>query len=697
MLSIVQSLRSGIALSGLAASLCVAGCSISPTASVSSQPNSIPALRGMVHGGQQPVSGATIKLYVAGSTGYGSAATYATGNDLLGSNVVTTSDGTSTTDSNANAGNANNTLPVGNFTITGDYTCPSASSLVYIVASGGNPGLGGTVNNTAITLVTALGPCGNLASTPFIAIDELTTTAAAFALGQFFTPTFGSGSADTIGAPSTNLVGITNAFATAVNLVNIASGYAAPTTAAGGTNFYLASNDQQKLNSIGDILSACVNTSGSSSSNCSSLFSAVTPTYAPLTTSTPATAPSDIFQAAVYMSLNPTSTNATGASANMATLIGLQSAFTPFANALSGAPTDWTLAIQYSGTGVNYTSSVAVDANGDLWFSNANNTGGVVMLNGGTGTAGGTAGVTGGVIGFYSTLSSVTASQTRQVAIDLNGKAWFEGFAANTGDSKYYLFRANSTGVEGTFPLPSGTVQPYAVAIDPTSGNIFGTAESVNMLTTSATAATGTIMTVKTSLVGNCTNSTIAIDGSSNAYVPCGGSNNVYEFTTNNSTAVTSSPFASSTLSTPYGSAIDGLGRIWIANNGAGSIARLSGSGSSGTFTGFTNSCLQGPRFLAIDGNNNVWVTNGTGIGTGASNFTVCEFNSSGTLISNSIGYGSHGINTGRGIAVDPSGNVWVSNYNTPANNVTEIVGAAVPSVTPIAYAIKNSKVGTRP
>ena len=118
----------------------------------------------------------------------------------------------------------------GGFNITGDYTCPSASSLVYIVASGGNPGLGGTVNNTASVLVAALGACGNLNNNTFININELTTAAAAFALGQFFTPTFGSSSADTIGAPSTNLIGITNAFATARNLVSIATGTAAPTT-----------------------------------------------------------------------------------------------------------------------------------------------------------------------------------------------------------------------------------------------------------------------------------------------------------------------------------------------------------------------------------------------------------------------------------------------------------------------------------
>src|ERR1700693_5105122 len=75
---------------------------------------SLVVLRGGVHGGQQPVSGASIQLYAAGATGYGSAAT------ALLTTTVTSGAG-------------------GSFTITGDYDCPSASSQVYLVASGGNP------------------------------------------------------------------------------------------------------------------------------------------------------------------------------------------------------------------------------------------------------------------------------------------------------------------------------------------------------------------------------------------------------------------------------------------------------------------------------------------------------------------------------------------------------------------------------
>jgi trimeric autotransporter adhesin len=67
------------------------------------------ALRGSIHGGQQPISGATIQLYAAGTSGYGSAAA-----PILTSTVAT----------DANGG----------FSISGDYTCP-AGGLIYLTAA----------------------------------------------------------------------------------------------------------------------------------------------------------------------------------------------------------------------------------------------------------------------------------------------------------------------------------------------------------------------------------------------------------------------------------------------------------------------------------------------------------------------------------------------------------------------------------
>lgn len=73
------------------------GCGVTPSSSSSSSGSSgssgsVPlALNGHVMGGQQPVSGATIQLYAAGSSGYGSAST-----GLLTSAVTTDASGSFT-------------------------------------------------------------------------------------------------------------------------------------------------------------------------------------------------------------------------------------------------------------------------------------------------------------------------------------------------------------------------------------------------------------------------------------------------------------------------------------------------------------------------------------------------------------------------------------------------------------------------
>ena len=94
-------------------------------------------IAGTVRGGQQPVSGATIQLYAVNTVvSKGLAA------PLIVSPGVTDAQG--------------------NFDITGDYVCPTAGALVYLVATGGNPGLPGTVNNAQIAEMALLGTCGSL-------------------------------------------------------------------------------------------------------------------------------------------------------------------------------------------------------------------------------------------------------------------------------------------------------------------------------------------------------------------------------------------------------------------------------------------------------------------------------------------------------------------------------------------------------
>ena len=159
-------------------------------------------LRGTVHGGQQPVTGASIQLYAAGTTGYGTSATA-----LLTSPVVT--DGS------------------GSFSITGDYTCPSSTSQLYLVATGGNPGLAAGTNNAALALMAALGPCSlhgsqyTLDPNAFISINEVTTVASVYALAAFM-----GGDVTHLGTSSTNAVRLANSFQLVNNLVSTTSGAA---------------------------------------------------------------------------------------------------------------------------------------------------------------------------------------------------------------------------------------------------------------------------------------------------------------------------------------------------------------------------------------------------------------------------------------------------------------------------------------
>jgi hypothetical protein len=250
-------LRTVLAVAISAAAVFISGCSNMYSPGMDTTPTTGAAIQGKVHGGQSAISGSTVGLFVAGSTGYGSA-----GASLLTTPVTSAADGT--------------------FSITGDYTCPTPSSLVYITATGGDPGVGSS--NSAIVLAALLGACGNLNSSTFITINEVTTAATATALGQFFTTTFGGSSTDSIGTSATNSIGLTNAFATANNLVSTATGAAVTSATLNGTGTgtglaITATPESAKLNTIANVLAACVNSDGGSSSPCqTTLFPDVTPT-----------------------------------------------------------------------------------------------------------------------------------------------------------------------------------------------------------------------------------------------------------------------------------------------------------------------------------------------------------------------------------------------------------------------------------
>jgi len=669
----------------------LSGCGIG-TPSTISESTPMATFNGKVHGGQQPVTGSLIQLWTVGTTGYGSA-----GTNLLGTNVVTTS------------------LTDGSFNITGDYTCPTANTLVYITATGGNPGMTAGTNNLALKLAAPLGPCGNLNSSTFIVIDEVTTAAAAIALGQYFTPTLGASSTDTFGAPNTTQaqVGIANAFATVNSLVNTASGNAVTsTTLTGPAGTITATPESAKLNTIADILAACVNSDGLVTSPCqTTLFPDVTPTGG--------TAPTDTLQAAVYMSLNPTSNNANGSAVNLTALYGLQTAQSPFVGAAS-QPTDWTVGIQYAGTAattntlINDVLDIRADASGNIWFINGSGTAlseamtelsptGVPLVNAFAGSTSPT---------------GMQSSTPRNLAIDLNGNAWA---TSSSGSSTVYQYNPNTS--SGTSLNVGG--QGYGIAVDG-SNNVFighnstSATTSLDQFTAGVLAATNrisypldggsasndlaTYSVVDT--LGNVWHSTGT--AATTSVIQVSGMNGVATCTTFPCTATndasltaTYTPVSGGSILGPFSMAA-GANSVWVANSasGANSITKLALTGGTGTNFGSSTS-LNSPHYIAVDGSGNVWVSNKT-----TTPGSVSEFTDAGAILSpvsgttpfNVVGFSHAGIATAEGITIDPSGNVWVANNaGTAANSIFEIVGAASPTVTPIALALKNNTVGQKP
>lgn len=379
-------------------------------------------MQGSVFGGQQPVSGATIQLYAASQTGYSVAAT------ALISAAVT---------SDAN----------GNFSITGGYTCPYASSQVYITATGGNSGSG---TNGSIVMMAPLGACGNLSASSFITINELTTVAGAYALSGFMN------SPTQMSVTPTNVTGLRNAFATVNKLVNVGTGQTSSTTLPAGATAPIA-----QLNTVADIIAACVNSNGvgGSSTSCANLFTYATPPSG--------TAPTDTLTAALNIAKYPGN--------NATQLFLLVPANPPFQPTLTTAPTAYTMSIRYAPAGgFSAPSAAAVDASGSVWVTNSGNNS-VTILNGTTATP--------------TVLTNGNLNSPSAIAFDASGNAW----VPNKGNSTLSVFTPAGA---GTTPLTTSGVlsAPTSVAIDG-QGTVWvtnGGSNTVTAVTVSGVSVTGT-------------------------------------------------------------------------------------------------------------------------------------------------------------------------------------------------------------
>lgn len=238
-------LRSCFSLSALCGFL--VGCS-----GMTSTPGTSPTLpaavkvNGSVHGGQQPVSGASVQLYAVGVTADGGAPT-----PLLSPAVPTG--------------------PDGSFSLQGLFTCPAGDPLVYITASGGNPGLTTGTHNDGIGLMAALGHCSTLGTGTVVQINEVTTVAAVAALAPFMSPPLN------VGASPSDETGLEQAFSTAAALADYTAGASPGAGYSGSPSSFSPSVPVTEIYSLANVLAACINSSGGVSTDistsCGKLYS----------------------------------------------------------------------------------------------------------------------------------------------------------------------------------------------------------------------------------------------------------------------------------------------------------------------------------------------------------------------------------------------------------------------------------------
>lgn len=682
-----------------ASTIFVTGCANMATSAPDVNPfSSAATLKGAVHGGNQPVAGATVNLWYAGQSISGP-----TNPPVLAATTTTSNDGT---------GSFSFVKDPDNQTTTGNhFSCPTneSSPLVFVVAKGGNTVNDGDTskNNTAAAFIAIYGDCNTLAGTHNIVISEATTVATLAAVQQFFDPVTETIRNDGTGQQKPIVDQIPSTIALLANLTTGTANTATTIPAATGVVNTIKNNvnpavsvtatpETAKINLIGNILSSCINNASASASQCTSLFSAAVPPTPNVTNLNPHSfAPAtDTLQAAFYMLTNPSSSS----TANIATLYGLAGGVgAPYQPSLTTQPTDWTIGISYSsssvcgtptgGTGnfINSPVDIAIDKWDNVWFANSQSSTGnlsAITTSGvptacvlpGAGAQGGTVidsaanvwvGTTSGLYRYnpYSTASLAVPTGSNSpigIAADGAGNLYFTAASGTTG-SLYQLLGAAAAGAAVVPTQISSTVGPNPIRIMPdyktnaTLNNVWVTSGS--SFVSQVTAGTGT--------------------GSLNGFI--------------------TTPFTTSGNS--YGLAINHGGTIYVSaidTNAVTSLVPNGGTYNTPTGWPFAGAAagISKPTAISIDGRSNIWLPNNT---NGASTGSVSEISFSPNALSPTTGFqkAQSYLLSGRVLATDQAGNVWVAGDGN--NFITEIVGSAVPIYQPYAVGLSNGRFQTIP
>jgi len=689
-----------------AAIVCLSGCAgISGTAVPSSLTTSIP--KGSLHGGQQPIAGSKIYVYAAEPPSVSITPAYgAASKSLIQPGVGTTTD--------VNGNSYVLTDGSGYFSYAGTVTCPLPTSQIYILAVGGNTTghRAESLENGAITLSAALGSCSTINSSTFTSINEVTTAAMAFALSPFTLD------AVHIGAPTSNNVGLVNAFATVPNLVDNTTGTAL-TAIPGGNGIA----PQQSLNTLANIIAPCANSVSSTSAACSSLFSHTT---------TSSGSPANTFAALLNIATFPT--------AQVANLYSDALATAPFQPSLTTQPNDYSLAIAHSApvsTSVVAPGVVVIDGSGNLWLaSNRSNLvadapDALVEFS-----------PTGAFIAAYTGSASPATQVFHQIqglAIDATSHyIYTTNLATDTKSDEVIQFNLQTQSVGWTATNPTtgatpggdfGTQSIAGVALD-NNGNVWVTssffptqtqpvypasAPSSNVIELAAAdgAEIGIFYNPSTGLQAP---SGVGTDNSGSIWVVGSGSNNIGKFSS--AVAPASGAFvtayAPTGLTEPTSVAIDSNNNIWAVDQFQPALSQIKGfNGTNAAASPYVTLALYQAAVTAVDGANQILIPScrigcfpGSGFPgpdglirtnqSGASNTGAPAGPSAAVQGQLTSGVSpTYAFDGAGGIATDAAGNAWVT--NSVSGKLTQVIGFAAPTRQPIAAAASAAALGTLP
>jgi streptogramin lyase len=524
-------------------------------------------IAGIVHGGQQPVSGSTVQVYIVN-------------NGALKGLSTAPAAATATTDAN------------GSFAITASYSCPTGS-YAYIVATGGNSGGGGA--NPATALMAGLGPCP--VNNAVVIINEVTTVTAVYALAPFMSDYKHVGYT---GAAT----GIANAFAMINTLASVSLGTSpSPSTPAN------AAVPSAEIYTLANLIGNCIN-STLTGTTCSTLFGLVTPVSAP-------SMPTETIGALLNIATNPAGVSGIWAQVPTGG---------PFQPTLPLQPSDWTLAVKLTGNNLSAPYGVALDASGNAWVTNEAGTAVSEFSPNGTALTGsgssysflGAQGIsidgsgnvwvanTGGnnVVkltssGALSTTVTSGMAGPVDVAADARGNVWVANYNGNN-----VLEFNNSGSLQNTLTAGSTISHPTAVAIDFAGNAWISNSGAGTMTEYSKTAALIAAGYTDNALQGPAG---VALDSSGRAWVAGTGGPELSGFTAAGGVAGSAPIYG--VLNQPVGVAVDSAGTIWVTNSTAtGSLSEF--QAATGTSTAAALGSLNAPVEIAVDPSGNVWTAN---------------------------------------------------------------------------------------